>query len=155
MEIKDKITEITQGLLTDDGVFVVDVKVLGHKGSQKIVVLLDADKGLDVNTCSKTSRMLSEVLDQEDLLSGSYILEVSSPGIDQPLMLKRQYFKNIGRELKVMLNDNTLVQGVLLDASETTIKLEKKVKEKGKKVHLEEVELPFEMIQKSNVMVSF
>ena len=155
MEIKDKITEITQGLLTDDGVFVVDVKVLGHKGSQKIVVLLDADKGLDVNTCSKTSRMLSEVLDQEDLLSGSYILEVSSPGIDQPLMLKRQYFKNIGRELKVMLNDNTLVQGVLLEASETTIKLEKKVKEKGKKVHLEEVELPFEMIQKSNVMVSF
>ncbi len=83
------------------------------------------------------------------------MIDVSSPGIDFPLSSKRQYQKNIGRELKVTLTTGTDVYGKLLEVDSEKVKLLVKKKEKGKKATEEEVFFPFEEIKKSIVQVSF
>jgi Uncharacterized protein conserved in bacteria len=90
-----------------------------------------------------------------ELIDSAYRIEVSSPGVDFPLSSERQYRKNIGRELKVFLQDGKELKGKLISVSESGIVLEAKMKEKGKKAVLQEVNVAFEDIKKSVVQVSF
>ena len=70
--------------------------------------------GITIDDCANLNRELSKELDEITLsLQDSYLLEVSTPGLDQPLKLKRQYKKNIGRRLKVKLADKA-VEGKLV-----------------------------------------
>ncbi len=133
--------------------FLVDVKTSGHSGSQKVLVLIDSDQGIGIDDCSKISRKLSAIIDEKDLIKGKFILEVSSPGIDYPLKSERQYKKNVGRKLQVTTAEKEF-KGELITISgdSITIKSEKKVKNK---IETEEVEIPFEKIDKAKVLVSF
>jgi ribosome maturation factor RimP len=81
------------------------------------------------------------------------MLEVSTPGVDQPLKLKRQYHKNIGRKLKVTTGQHIL-EGKLVDVGEEKIKLEQEFGE-GKKKETKSIEIPFSEIDKTFVLVSF
>jgi len=90
-----------------------------------------------------------------ELIDSAYRIEVSSPGVDFPLSSERQYRKNFGRELKVFLQDGKELKGKLIAVSESGIVLEAKMKEKGKKAVLQEVNVAFEDIKKSVVQVSF
>jgi ribosome maturation factor RimP len=81
--------------------FLVDLTVTGVSGNQRVLVLIDGEAGLPIESCSLISRKLSNRIEEEDLIDGAFNLEVSSPGIDRPLSLPRQYKKNIGRKLKV------------------------------------------------------
>jgi ribosome maturation factor RimP len=90
-----------------------------------------------------------------ELIDSAYRIEVSSPGVDFPLSSERQYRKNVGRELKVFLQDGKELKGKLISVSESGIVLEAKMKEKGKKAVLQEVNVAFEDIKKSVVQVSF
>ncbi len=78
--------------------FVVDIVLSGRK----IEVYIDSDTGVDFQKCKKLSRFIESYLDESGLVSDNYILEVSSPGLDRPLVSPRQYKKNIGRLLKVV-----------------------------------------------------
>ncbi|UII21919.1 ribosome maturation factor RimP [Fulvivirga ligni] len=85
--------------------------------------------------------------------SDPYRLEVSSPGVDHPLNSLRQYKNNIGRSVKITLQDKDVV-GVLKAADEEKILLDEEVK-KGKKKEYKEVEIPFGDIKKTIVQISF
>ncbi len=85
----------------------------------------------------------------------AYTIEVSSPGLDYPLSSKRQYLKNIGRDLKVTTSADKEVVGKLLEVDDAGIKMLVRKKEKGKKAPEEEVSIPFEEVKKSIVQVSF
>ena len=102
MEIVDNIKNLVAGKLTDSSQFLVDVIVKGHKGPQKVLVVIDSDKGVTIDECGDLSRELSKAFDETQLFTHSYMLEVSTPGLDQPLRLKRQYRKNIGRGIRVV-----------------------------------------------------
>jgi ribosome maturation factor RimP len=155
MEIVQKIKEMTQSHMQDASHFVVDVILSKHK-PYKVTVILDGDKGITIDDCTEVSRKLSEELDALDLISDNYTLEVGTPGLDQPLKLKRQYVKNVGRELKVLRKDKSTVQGLLIKADEDKIVLQANVKEKGaKKATQTEIEIQFNDIEKATVMVSF
>lgn len=132
--------------------FVVDVSVLKHKPT-KITVFVDGDKGISIDDCATLSRLLAEQLDEQDLIKEAYTLEVSTPGIDHPLKLKRQYRANIGRNVKVQLTDKELLRGKLLHADEEKITLETQNKEKNK--GLINREILFTDIEKTIVTVSF
>ena len=106
--------EIVEDLINKEQEFLVGVQVSGNPGSRKITVQIDSDKGLDINTCSQLSRQLSEILDERDIVEGGYTLEVSSPGLDQPLRLARQYRKNIGRMIKGCNNRKKNLFGALI-----------------------------------------
>lgn len=142
----------------DQSLFLVDVVVSSAKNSQKVLVHLDGDEGVNIDACAEISRQLGSILEEEDIFSGSFILEVSSPGLDLPLKLQRQYHKNIGRKVKVLTQDNITRKGLLKKVTEAHIVIEEQPKGKGaqkKKGDTKEIQISFQEIKKTNVLASF
>ena len=157
MGIKEKIEELVQQIIDDENIFIVDILFSGSENIKKIALLLDSDTNLSIDDCAKISRKLGAEIEALDLIEGAFNLEVSSPGLDKPLKLIRQYKKNISRILAVTKNDGTIVEGILDSANNDTIILQTEVPDKAnkKKKNLVTVEIPFAEIKKSNVIVSF
>lgn len=135
------------------GQFIVSADVSARKGPKKVLILADADQGFNIDDCAELSRQVSKVLDDQNVIDDNYLLEVSTPGVDHPLKLKRQYVKNIGRSLKIKLQDKT-VEGKLKEVRDEVIVINEEVK-KGKKVESRIHEIRFDNIEKALVMVSF
>lgn len=152
-EIKEKIEELVKGHLKDEDLFLVDVEVAGGRNARKVTVLIDSDKGVSIDECAKLSRSLSEDLDQLELIEGKFNLDVSSPGLDQPLRLQRQYKKNIGRQVKVITVAGADLKGKLKAVSDEGITLEKTPSRKS----LDKVEdfIRFEQIKHTKILISF
>lgn len=154
MSTNEKILQLStlaESLLEGD-TFLVDIKI---KPINNIKVYMDADGGLAIEKCIKINRALYKLIEEEALYpDGDFSLEVSSPGIDQPLKLHRQYMKNIGRELAVSLLDNTDIVGKLVSATDEGITLEY-TEGKGRKAEIKQAEIPFENIKQAVVQIKF
>ncbi len=166
MAIPDKIIQWVSNILEekDSHFFLVDTRVNQTPAGTKVIVHVDGDEGISIDTCAEVSRTLANRLEEEELISGKYVLEVSSPGLDQPLKLHRQYQKNVGRTIKVLTQDNKTTQGILLDVADDAIELEPTKRQPrtssgGKKKKKSEppqmVRIPFDQIKKTNVLVTF
>jgi ribosome maturation factor RimP len=153
MQIVEQIKEWSAEVL-EPSVFVVDIEF--KPGGSKLLVLIDSDGPLTIEQCRSLNRHLSSKLDESDFGETPYLLEVSSPGVDRPLKLTRQYAKHIGRELKVLLKAKTELLGKLIELNETSMKLHLKDK---KKAYLAKEpiikEIVFEDIEEAFVQVSF
>lgn len=147
MNTVELIREIVNNNLKNSDYFIVDLEI--SKDDKNIFIYLDGDNGIDINTCAKLSRNISEEIETKDILKSAYILQVSSPGIERPLRFKRQYKKNIGRNLNVVLKDGSIVQGklIFLDDEQIILKLNKKEKD------LTERTIEFSNIEKTNVLI--
>src|SRR5690606_22059407 len=95
------------------------------------------------------------ILEEENVIESAYTIEVSSPGVDFPLSLERQYLKNIGRRVLVKLKSGKEHEGELLDYSEEGITIQEKIKEKGKKAFEQETFLALGDIVETKVLISF
>lgn len=147
----DQISAITESLLEPD-TFLVDVKI---KPTNNVKVYLDADQGLAIEKCIRINRALYKLIEEKGIFTdGDFSLEVSSPGIDQPLKLHRQYVKNVGRDLEVSLLDNTVKLGKLVEVSTGGIILEL-TEGKGKKATTIRVEILFDQIKQASVQIKF
>jgi ribosome maturation factor RimP len=160
MSVESRVTQVVEEMLEekDKSLFLVDIVVSSSKNSQKVLVHLDGDQGVNIDICAEISRRLGSMLEEEDLISGSFTLEVSSPGLDLPLKLLRQYHKNVGRKIKVLTHDDVTRKGILKEVREQHIVLMEEPKGKGaqkKKEEAQEVVIPFEEIKKTNVLASF
>ena len=134
--------------------FVVDVLISGKKISRRVMVIIDGDHGVTIDDCASLSRIVSKELDDRAYFGDdNYLLEVSTPGLDHPLKLKRQYFKNIGRNLRVVQKEGT-AEGKLHEVTDDKIVLVRKTGT-GKKKETKEIEIPFSEIDKTFVQVSF
>jgi ribosome maturation factor RimP len=153
MDLKAKLTELAASSLLHPDQFLVDV-VASSKNFSKITVIIDGDNGITIDDCSKISRAISEKLDEENFGTGHYLLEVTTPGLDQPLKLERQYRKNTGRGLKVHLKDKSIVQGKLTTCDENGIELSIEKRE-GKKLTEIPTTINYNQIEKAFVMISF
>ena len=129
MITKQQVLDIITERVDEEGYFLVDVEI---KPVNKIVVLVDGEEGVPIEFCVSLSRLIESSLDRE---IEDYELEVSSPGIGQPLKVHRQYLKCVGREVEVVALDGMKYKGVLNSVSETGIVFteEAKVKVKGRK----------------------
>ena len=136
-----------------EGLFVVDVE--WKTGSKKIVVYIDGDAGVPIEQCRQLSRYISGKLDELDYGDEAYQFEVSTPGVDVPLSLHRQYPKHIGRELAVKLKSNTELLGRLTEVNNTGIALMLKDKKKGYLKDATVKAIAFEDIAESIVQISF
>ncbi|HXG38046.1 MAG TPA: ribosome maturation factor RimP [Bacteroidota bacterium] len=101
LEYKRKVEELVEPVLGRHDAFLVDLQVRNDRGGKMVQLFIDTDRGITIEQCAEISRDLSRVFDDEQLFDGNYQLEVSSPGIDRPLRLLRQYHKNIGRRFRV------------------------------------------------------
>ncbi len=158
MDIIAQATQVIEEKFGDEGFedcFIVEIESLPGK---KLNVFLDCDSGLSLSKCQQISRHLEAYLDESVWKDTKYTLEVSSPGIDRPLKLLRQYKNNIGREVKVKVLESGEEKGILVAADETGITiLQKIVRKEGKKKIREKVEnkIPFAKIHKTLVQISF
>ncbi len=133
-------------------VFLVQVK---HKPTNNFKVYIDTDEGITIETCIKINRMLYKAIEEAALFDeGDFSLEVSSPGVGEPIILHRQYRKNVGRFLLVQKADGTQVEGRLNDATEDGILLETSVG-KGKKAEVQLHSILFSDIKKATVEIKF
>ncbi len=142
--------------LPEQDLFIVDVAVSDSAVRPKITVLADGEQGITIDQCATISRRINkqieEMLGEEEL---SYVLEVSSPGLDFPLTQPQQFNRNIGRNLKLRLQNDTEKTGKLEEVTETGLNLLEEVKQKGKKATYVPVQIPFGEIVKANVVISF
>ncbi len=143
----------TEASLVNPSLFLVDV-VLSARQLSKITVVVDGDQGVSIDECTRISRELSARLDEMNLEAEHYVLEVTTPGLDQPLRLNRQYRKNIGRGVKVHLKDKRIETGTLTEVGDQQIAIRQAWKE-GKVMQEKLVSLPFTEIEKTYVVISF
>jgi len=155
MGLKQAIEEIVEKHLPDESHFVVDVSISEAGAQQRLKILIDADGGLNINTCAQVSRAVGEEIEAKELLAEAYVLEVSSPGLDYPLQSRRQYEKNTGRMLKITLEDGEILEGVLKAVDRSHITLGIRKKEIGRKATEEDTKVALDQIKKSIVLVSF
>ncbi len=133
------------------------VEMSFNETNKKLEIFLDSDTTLNIRQCARINRYLQKHIDEAGWLGEKYILDVSSHGVGKPLKMKRQYFKNIGRNIEVKLEDNSTKEGKLLEANEERIILEEQVPiaPKKKKKIAQQTEIPFTQIKKTKVKISF
>ena len=154
MSAEEDIKRFAEASLTDSGHFIVDVIISARKGPKKILIVIDGDHGVTIDDCAEVSRAVGKRLEESPVLGDeSYMLEVSTPGVDQPLKMIRQYRKHIGRKLKVKLREEIL-EGRLEEVDGDTIKISV---ESGpaKKKEIRSHEIRFDDIEKAFVLISF
>ena len=154
MITKSYITEILEETLAETDVFVVELKV---SENNLIQVIVDADSGLSIDQCVKVSRNIESQLDREE---EDFELQVTSPGLTNPLVVTRQYIKNIGRGLKVTTHEGEVHEGELIKADEEGIVIQYSYKQriegrKKKELITEELPLTYDQIKEAKVMISF
>jgi ribosome maturation factor RimP len=150
IEAIEKIKELLESLLEGTDMFLVSLKI---KPTHNIKFFIESDSSLSVQRIVKFNRGLQALIDEKGLYpNGDYSLEVSSPGIDEPLVFFRQYTKNIGRTVCVTLNDDTEKTGEMKEAAEDGIIIEMKIPKK-KETNL--VVIPFSDIKKTVVQIVF
>ena len=143
---------IEQLLQEQEGVFLVSLKI---KPTNNIKIYLDADTGLSIDKCVKLNRALYKLIEEKQWYpDGDFSLEVSSPGIDEPLKLLRQYKKNIGRNIEVTLNTELKEEGKLIEVTDQTIQLEQH-EGKGKKAITKNIDIPFSDIKQAIILIAF
>jgi ribosome maturation factor RimP len=132
--------------------FLVDIKLLT---GNKVQVFLDAEKGIKIETCVEVSRYLEKHIDENGWLGEKYILEVSSPGMDTPLKVARQYQRRIGQELSVVKLDGVKIEGILKRFDDKELELEAVKMVKGKVVETNLYQIPFVDIKNAKLKFNF
>jgi ribosome maturation factor RimP len=152
-EKKHQVEQLVDQLLAaEPQYFLVRVHV---RPINNISVYVDGDAGVTIEKCVQLNRALyKEIVEQGICKDGEFALEVSSPGVDEPLKLFRQYVKNIGRSLEVKTAEGKAIEGKLLQADEKGIEVEE-VKGKGKKQEVIKHYLLFDDIQTAIVKIVF
>ena len=139
-------------IVEEPEVFLVEVKI---KPTNNIKVFLDADQGMSIDRLIRYNRKLYRVLEESSLFpDGDFSLEVSSPGLDEPLKLLRQYQKNTGRFVEVTGIDGSKKEGKLVAVTEQEIVMEEE-KGKGKKMEVVQHIIPFSEIKTTRVQIKF
>jgi ribosome maturation factor RimP len=142
-----RVWELAAPLAENEGMEIVDIELRHERsrGGRVLRLYLDKAGGPTVDDLSRVSRQLSELLDSQDVVSGAYTLEVSSPGINRPLKRPEHFARYIGKRVRIRTRDliggKRSFLGILQDvASESiTVALE------GTRF-----DIPFAAIEKSN-----
>ena len=144
---------MVQALLAGEpGYFLVDIRI---KPTNNIRVYIDGDQGISIEKCVQYNRALYKKLEESGLFpGGDFSLEVSSPGLDEPLKLHRQYKKNVGRQVELVFQDGSKIEGRLLEVSEDGVIVEE-IKGKNKKKEVINHTFLFENIKTTKIQVVF
>ena len=154
---KDKVIALAQERINelDNGNYLVDV-IISSKNA--ITVKMDNfDGGVSINDCVSVSRNIEHNLDRE---LQDFELQVSSPGLDQPFVVKEQYIKNIGKKINIIKTDDQSIAGELIsiDNDEITLKEVNIIKNSKtkKKENIENTHhIKMENIKETKLIISF
>lgn len=143
---------VEKALEEKPALFLVDVRI---KPTNNIKVFIDGDEGVSIESCVAVNRKLYKGIEELAMYpGGDFSLEVSSPGLDEPLRMHRQYIKNVGRNVEIVKIEGEVVGGVLRKVEEGSIEVEE-VKGKNKKKEVVMHTIPFDQIKTTKIQVVF
>lgn len=143
----ENIREIAQQVAVSDGLFLIDLVVRGTENSRVIEVFIDGEKNVSAEECAMVSREISKKIDEQELLK-SYRLDVSSPGVDRPLIYLKQFPKHINRMFEIEFNKangSARFKGKLVSVEDEVLTFKSN----------EEIKVKFKDISEAKVIVSF
>ena len=146
----DNISELAESVLSTTDFFLVDVEIRGGDTTEVWVSVDGEERSINMDECAEISNELSFLMDAHELFADKYRINVSSPGLDRPLVDQRQYPKNKGRKVKVKYKqdgEDLKVEGTLQDVSDEGIVVE--INEQTS------VDLPFENLVETKIIPSF
>jgi ribosome maturation factor RimP len=141
---EDRIRNIVDTVVPGDAVYIVDIEIKGRDGTRLVEIFLDSDIGVELDELARISREVGFLMESEEIVTGRYRLDVSSPGADRPLQLMRQYAKHIGRTLSIKMKGGEEVRGLLSRAEDGVVTIER---DKA------EIQLAFDRIQEAKVVL--
>jgi ribosome maturation factor RimP len=153
--LKEKVEDLlAKALEENQKLFLIDLQI---DSSNSIKVIIDGDEGVSVSDCVFVSRAIEHNINRDEL---DFSLEVASAGATSPLVMPRQYFKNIGKTLEVKTIDGQTLEGELTRVTGTGIQLIWKAREpkpvgKGKITVDKSANIDFDNIKESRVKIIF
>ena len=159
-DLKSNIEELITPWLKENDLFLVEVTV---SASYKIQVFVDGVPSVTIEQCRLLSRFVEKYLDEEPSVPEKYTLEVSSPGMTNPLKVTQQYQKRIGSTLKITTVDGEQIAIILKEIKDGTLtglktEIQKKSKRPAKKINeedLQAVEIDLKDITKALLHFNF
>ncbi len=155
MEFRKRVEALLDDFLKErEDLFLIDLKI---SAGDDVTVILDGDNGVSLQDCLDASRAIEFNMDREE---HDFSLQVMSAGLSEPLATPRQYRKNLGRTLDILMNDSSKIEGELSKVDEDKITLTLKYRKpkevgKGKVDVVEEKEIPYSEIKKALVAIKF
>lgn len=123
-EVIERLEGIIRPLLEREGAELVDITLGGGKRRRALRIYADRPGGITIDECARLNRLIGGMLDAEDPLEGSYVLEVSSPGLDRVLKTDRDFGRSVGQKIRIILSTGAVHVGILRGAAGDTILLE-------------------------------
>ncbi len=165
---QEKVSELAAEVAGDLQLELVSVEVTGRGRRSMVRIVIDKEGGVTISDCEKMSRGLEALLDVEDPIPGTYMLEVGSPGLDRPLHSQRDYERSVGKLARIVtsgqVGTQTFFIGRIVDVGEGWIRLQIENKggstpQKGRKPGAvrgeppEEIIVPLDKIAKARLEI--
>ena len=148
ISLKENIVNIAQKIAVEENLLLIDVIVRGHERSRVIEIFIDGKEAVSAETCAAFSRKVIKIIEDENIITSSFRLDVSTPGVDRPLKFIEQYFKHLNRNFDIKYKSGSEVKkitGKLIDITndDLTFKSDR------------ELIINFNSITEAKVIVSF
>jgi ribosome maturation factor RimP len=143
----ENISQIAKQVAEQNNLFLIDLIVRGSESSRVIEVFIDGEIIISDDECALVSREISKQIDEKELLK-SYRLDVSSPGVDRPLIYLKQYLKHLNRLFEIEFNasgSSSTFKGKLVSIEDEVLTFQSN----------KEIKIKFQDIIKAKVLVSF
>lgn len=127
-EYEQKTEKLLIPIMEANGFELVDVEYVKEAGNWYLRAYIDKPGGITVDDCEVVNRELGDLLDRDDFIDESYILEVSSPGLGRPLKKERDFIRSKGEEVEIrtyrMVDRQKEFRGVLKAWDKDTVTIE-------------------------------
>lgn len=127
-QYETKTEELLMSIMQEHNYELVDVEYVKEAGTWYLRIYIDKEGGISIDDCEVVSRALGDILDKEDFIEDSYILEVSSPGLGRPLKKEKDFKRSLGSEVEIRLfkplNKTKEYVGVLTSFDQDTVTIE-------------------------------
>ncbi|HNE50413.1 MAG TPA: hypothetical protein PKM51_00655 [Chitinophagales bacterium] len=143
IQLRETIAEEANRYFENTSLFLVDIKVLTNG---KIEIFADSPSNITIDECAQLSKHIYQFLEENNLMHDNITLDVSSPGIDEPLKVPQQFQKQIGKQVDVVLKNGLKITGELLSAANNEVKVKEIIIIK-KKENVEEHTYTFDEIK--------
>ena len=130
-----KAGELLLPIVADMNFELVDVEYVKEAGNWYLRGYIDKPGGITVNDCEAVSRIFSDRLDEEDFIEDSYIMEISSPGLDRPLKKEKDFARSVGKMVEIKtykpIDRAKDFTGILISYDEDTVTIRENVSQSG------------------------
>ncbi|MBS1272377.1 MAG: Ribosome maturation factor RimP [Candidatus Marinimicrobia bacterium] len=145
-QIENEVFDIGEKYLGEIGGYVLEVNLKGARGTRKIEIIADTEKGITLDELTAISKKVEQELDETNLFSEKYTLEITSPGLDRPLKTPRDFRRRLDRKVRIehtMLEPGEPIVGTIIEVADDNVTV--KTEEKG------ELVIPYDQIIKAQL----